>query len=301
MKRSISGPSLPIPTTWVYRSSGTANGLAAVAANGATLVAIGGLQTVIYSVNAGNNWSNSSSGFSTTAVNDVIYADGKFVACGAGTASGNKIRYSSNGSSFSGATHPWAAIATIYGLAMGASNILAISSGSAPNTAKSTSSSGPFTAVTTPQSFGSIAIAADGSGSVVVGGLSGQIARSTDDGDTFSSVTSPTSTQWNKARWGNGKFLMIGRSGSNYQSSDGGATWSSANISTSSHLYDAFYQDGVWVVVGQSSFLQYSIDDMATWTSATSGLSGGDIFGVTFTEGRWVVVGSSGDIRTSDV
>ena len=94
---------------------------------------------------------------------------------------------------------------------------------------------------------------------------------------------------------------MIGRSGSNYQSSDGGATWSSANISTSSHLYDAFYQDGVWVVVGQSGFLQYSIDDMATWTSATSGLSGGDIFGVTFTEGRWVVVGSSGDIRTSDV
>jgi photosystem II stability/assembly factor-like uncharacterized protein len=68
-------------------------------------------------------------------------------------------------------------------------------------------------------------------------GDSGTIVRSTDNGSSFSTVTSPTSKILTDVSFGNNTFVGVGVSGTILRSTDNGTTWNSMTSGTTEYLY----------------------------------------------------------------
>ena len=100
-------------------------------------------------------------------------------------------------------------------------------------------------------------------------------------------------------------WIAVGSTGSLHRSTDNGSSFTSVTSGTTSTLHGVWYGDGRWVAVGASGTVCYSTDDGATWTATTASYpisgSANTLENVRFGNGVWVAVGSAGKcIRSTD-
>jgi hypothetical protein len=188
-------------------------------------------------------------------------------------------------------------------------------------------------------SFGLYKVASGNGVFVAVGGFGGYQYYSVDDGQTWTTVTSPLSGNWNGVAFGNGVFVAVG-AGNQAYSNDDGLTWTYVTtplsggwncvafgngvfvaIDSNNQAYSndngltwnyvasplpaVYWQsvafgNGVFVTVGQGGPYQaYSTDNGQTWTTVTSPLSG-NWNGVAFGNGVFVMVGDDNQAYSTD-
>ncbi|MBC8410863.1 MAG: hypothetical protein H8E12_19425 [Rhodobacteraceae bacterium] len=74
-------------------------------------------------------------------------------------------------------------------------------------------------------------------------GQSGKILRSTDNGASFSSVTSPITTYLYGVAFGNDTFVAVGQSGKILRSTDAGASWNNETSPITTYLYGVTFSE----------------------------------------------------------
>jgi len=99
---------------------------------------------------------------------------------------------------------------------------------------------------------------------VAIGG-SRTILTSSDNGTTWTTLTSGTSGYRNGITLGNSNFVVVGESGEILTSSDG-TTWTSRTSGTTNQLQGVTYGNGNFVAVGWSGTILTSSDNGTTWT-----------------------------------
>lgn len=128
-----------------------------------------------------------------------------------------------------------------------------------------------------------------GNGIFIAGDGSGNISRSTDKGQTWSSPVGTTAGSFNSIVYGNGKWIATGYTG-NIQSTDDGLTWTNLASITDTALI-AFYANSVWLVGGGST-LHRSTDNGVTWSSISGGMT--DLRAFAYGVSVLIMVGASG-------
>jgi hypothetical protein len=176
-------------------------------------------------------------------------------------------------------------------------------------------------------------VASDGS-TIVLTGDAGVIEYSTNGGSTWSSVDKGSMT-FTDVVFADDLFVAVATGGKIYTSSNG-STWTSRTSGTSSHLQGVCYTGSKFVAVGSqvcttssdgitwsastqtgkyfehvcsngstliaggpSSKVYRSTNSGSSWSTVTSGLSG-NIKGVAYGDGRWVVGNNGGKVFYSD-
>jgi len=129
----------------------------------------------------------------------------------------------------------------------------------------------------------------------------GNIAYSTNDGITWTTVTNGTGTV--RVNWGVDKFLAwnTGSSGvgSTYYTSTNGSSWTSRTFPVAPQAKSSVrFVNGLWFL-GSSSGALYTSSDGITWTSRVSGAGSSAIHGFGYAAGFYVACGSSGYLATS--
>jgi len=74
-------------------------------------------------------------------------------------------------------------------------------------------------------------------------GNSGTIVRSTDNGSSFSTVTSPTSNYLRGVGFGNNTFVGVGNSGTIVRSTDNGSSFDNVTSPTSNFLWGVGFSE----------------------------------------------------------
>jgi photosystem II stability/assembly factor-like uncharacterized protein len=124
----------------------------------------------------------------------------------------------------------------------------------------------------------------------------GDIWRSI-DGTTWTKITSPVSTVFNRLHFINGRFLVVGQSQVIIASQDG-ASWQvwSENSGNDVLLYDIAYGNGIYAAVGKrmdgKAFIMRSADGGQTWTEAALNLQG-ELKGLAYGNGLFVAAGGN--------
>ena len=135
-----------------------------------------------------------------------------------------------------------------------------------------------------------------GNGVWMAGG-SGTIYRSTDNGDTWSSVYTSAGSIKDIAYDGTGGWSVFGGHNDIWGSTDGGDTWTQHfDRNDSSNLGSVAYSTatGLWMATGQSNQIIYSADGI-NWTWEDNGLF--HTYGIAVDQnGTWVRVGEAGHI-----
>jgi photosystem II stability/assembly factor-like uncharacterized protein len=113
---------------------------------------------------------------------------------------------------------------------------------------------------------------------------SGRIARSTDKGSSWSTITFPSPTKlFDIHAFDSLRFLVLGQFGGIYRTTDGGQQWMQANVPTQSDLRRfAFLTDQHGFAAGDGGALVETNDGGQTWTVPGQGLVG-SFFDITFT------------------
>ena len=96
---------------------------------------------------------------------------------------------------------------------------------------------------------------------VVVVGQSGTIVRSTDNGSSFSSVTSPTSNNLEGVGFGNNTFVAVCNNGTIVRSTDNGSSRDNVTSPTSYHLEEVGFGNNTFMGVGDSGTIMRSTDN----------------------------------------
>jgi hypothetical protein len=129
-------------------------------------------------------------------------------------------------------------------------------------------------------------------------------------GEEGTVVTSPDAVTWTvqysgvlsnllSVTYGSAGFLAVGQGGIILTSPDG-INWSPQNAGTSVTLDSASFGNGYYLVTGANAVAMTSPDG-ATWTERNIGATSGQtLYGSTFLNGRFDVVGSGGTILESD-
>ena len=265
---------------------------------GGTFMAVssdtGSTQKVMRSTNAGQTWTGLS-GAETHSWNDIVYGDGQFMliaaANNAGSPNTSQALFTTNGGdSFTAATPPgggWNSITYI--------NDTFIASGSTGDTVI-WNTRGETTWTETAALGSSVNIQAVDAlqNSVMAGGGTGRLFRSTNNGATWSEVTSPTSSAMNS--FASSPTTAIGTTnlGQTIVSTDDGASWS-LGPAAGVNPRRINYHNGVWVMVSDTS-IAISIDEGQNWELISPPQT--NIWrNVVFGQGVWVAVSSSGAIR----
>lgn len=289
---TITNP-LPIPTTWVTRSSGTAQNLSAVGASSNEIIAIANNATPDMRRSLdGIAWSSITGHSVGQNATDVRYGGGVFLITAGGTVAANKIRRSTDGGlTWTASPHPVTGSDVVYGTAFGPGVIVAIAITGAKSL-RSLDGGLTFVAATTGITFNPTSVEFGG-GVFVATGLSGEIATSP-DGDVWTNRTSAITTQINKVRYGDGNFIAVA-GGGQIASSPDGSTWTRRDIAGVTGAWSGIhFNGGVWLIIGTSNQGQYSTNNGVTWTATpVNGVAADHI------AGKWVVVGSGGVIMTS--
>jgi hypothetical protein len=159
-----------------------------------------------------------------------------------------------------------------------------------------------FKSASTP--FGTAAVVSldCGNGLVLAGTGLGLVAKSTDNGLNFTSLTPPFtgSPGINAIAYGNGIFIL-GTSNGQIARYDG-TTWSGliTNPFGGSPVNGLFYASGVWVAVGGSGKIARSTDNGLTWGSLiTNSFAGYNILNVVCGNGVFIAVSYGGGIARS--
>ncbi|MBI5483048.1 MAG: hypothetical protein HY888_01135 [Deltaproteobacteria bacterium] len=269
----------PDGVTWTKRTSGLENdfywtnelrGISFDSASG-TFTAVGSAGTYLTSPD-GITWTSKRKG-TTNTLSDVIYANNTFVTVGAmGT-----VLTSPDGKSWSDRSIVTPGInLTLSGIAYG--NSLFAAAGQSYNTSAY-------------QATNVVYVSADGI--------------------SWTQKTAPGTTALANIAFGNNTFVAGGANGIIVSSSDNGDTWSSRTSGIAGKITGITYGNGTFVAVSevetQPTFNPFvpslpgvplTSSDGITWTKQSFGGSY-NIYGVTFGNGLFVAVGSSGAILTS--
>lgn len=106
------------------------------------------------------------------------------------------------------------------------------------------------------------------------------VARSTDNGASYSAVSVTTQNSWTAIEYGNSTYIMVGQTGtgSARRSTDEGATWANITLpSTYSNGWrDITYGDGKWVAIaaytgGSNAQAAVSTNNGTTWSAVDLG------------------------------
>lgn len=160
-----------------------------------------------------------------------------------------------------------------------------------------------------------MSVATDGEGVWVAVAYGGELMRSTDDAETWETVSEPaapaaadTNQLWSVATDGTGRWLAIRDTDSDDSlsellvSTDDGATWTLSSTPPPRDYRAIAYGDGVWIAVSSnggssSTRIARSDDGGATWTTPTAP-SGQWQSVATDGEGVWVAVAYFTDSRS---
>lgn len=166
-----------------------------------------------------------------------------------------------------------------------------------------------WTPMLSPTGSSLSALATDYTGTWVAVGSGGTVVRSTNNGASWSSVSTPagTGSSLSCVGYGNGVWVIGITPGTAshfnqcLRSTNGGASWSLVNHNLNKKV---FYLEtdgsGVWVLSADREQLSRSIDDGASWSTLSFG--SGAPFGSIAADGNgnWIVGGSTTDtVRTS--
>ena len=149
-------------------------------------------------------------------------------------------------------------------------------------------------------------VTTNGSGTwiAVRGGASGinDLARSTDDGITWSYASTGVSTSLQSIAYGNGYFVIATSGSTTLRSATGASgSWSASASAPSSNWSRIGYGNGVFIAIkggsgggASSSNMMRSTDDGATWSSVSTPAftnSGNTILyqGISYGNGTWVI------------
>ena len=129
-------------------------------------------------------------------------------------------------------------------------------------------------------------------------GDNGVIYRS-NNGEAWTGITTTSiSTRMNHVHYGNGQWIAVGAAGSIARSSDQGLTWTVVSAGATFDLNRVGYANSVWVAIGQSGMVLNSVDTN-NWYKKFVGV-GTDFNGLSFGDNKFVAVGLSSNIYTSE-
>jgi len=176
-----------------------------------------------YSVNSATMYSSGSGNPFTK----VIYADGQFVAIAGGTTVSTAVGTSDNGVEWTFSTLP--ASARWKSIAYGNGNYIAVGDG-----VSAISTDGISWALAGAPSLSYTGVAYGDGVWIAVASGGDTAVKSTDDGDTWTTITLPSGSDWSAITYGKGKFVAIAESASSNTesaySADGGDTWTESSM-----------------------------------------------------------------------
>jgi len=275
--------------TWNAQTSGFGSTIIQGVTYGDGLyVAVGNDGTMTTSTN-GTSWTSRTSGFGSTSINSVTYGDALYVAVG----NDGTMTTSTNGTSWTSRTSGFGST-SINSVTYGDALYVAVG-----NDGTMTTSTDGTTWTSRTSGFGSENIrgVTYGDGLYVAGGYDGKLTTSP-DGTTWTSRTSGFGgDNIFGVGYGNGLFIAVGDA---MTTSPDGITWTARTYGTT-QLYSVKYAGGVYVAAGYpgNSINLITSPDGITWTARTSGFGSNYINDLAYGDGRWVAVGSSGNLTTS--
>jgi photosystem II stability/assembly factor-like uncharacterized protein len=93
--------------------------------------------------------------------------------------------------------------------------------------------------------------------------------------------------------------MIGGVSGRVNISTDNGQTWGTPTDRLNASIINAIiYANGVWMIGGYNGLVNISTDNGQTWGTPTDRLSSSTITEITYANGVWMIVGVSGLINT---
>ena len=262
----------PAPTYTVSSGTIQSGNWAASAHSGGKFVAVASGGVASYSTN-GTSWTAAtgfpSASYTAAAAGKILTVD-YYVAVASGT---RTSVYSTNGSTWVSNATGMPASANWSGVAYGNSRFVAIQTGgtaTAISTDGSTwSSGGSFNTSTTwtAITYGNgrfVAVSGAGSAST-------RSAYSTDNGVSWTEVTSLPSANWTSVTYGNGRFVAVATGGTQGAYSTDGVTWTSTTLPASGTWKEVRYGQGTFFAIagygGSATTVGGSSTDGITWTS----------------------------------
>lgn len=235
------------------------------------------------------------SGIDNVTMNDVIFADGKFVASGSG-----KIYYSEDGIAWY--TSPSSITGNVWALGYGKGKFVAVAYA---GSARCYYSDDAITWTAGSISHGAIlGCIAYGNGRFIclpqAPNASGVYSE---DGMTWSTLGSGSisTTKTNDVIYADGKFVAVGPGMIRY-SEDDGVSWTTITYDNllSDTLNGIAYGNGMFVAVGDGGVIYISTDGGVTWVRILTQLVQENLLDITFGDGRFVATGDNFVIYTED-
>lgn len=252
----------------------------------------------------GVTWTARTSGFGSSVIYDVIFANGMFVTCGQGgkvATSMDGVTWTLQSTVLSGATLRKLAFGKGYWLVIGTTGQVASSPDAVTWTTGDTGFAG--------QNSFSLTF---GNGRFVIGGAEGRYASSI-DGLTWtdSAVQRPQIPGFETVAvytlaYGGGLFVAGGQNGALATSPDG-VYWTDRSgvfdspVESVTVAYYGTIASGtgnIFIIAGTSGSVATS-EDGITWTKVTSGVGVTSINGLAFGDGRFIAVGVNGLVASS--
>lgn len=135
-------------------------------------------------------------------------------------------------------------------------------------------------------------------GSKIVARTSTGVVTSTVTGETMNAVHVKSTYNETTGLWTH-EYLAVGNNGTIRRSTDNGVTWTPITSGTTSHLYDVTYYNNNWVIVGANgTMLRSTTGDSSTWLSLASGTAQ-SLRSVIGAQGRIFAVGDNSTIVRS--
>lgn len=137
-----------------------------------------------------------------------------------------------------------------------------------------------------------------GNGIFVVGGESGYVTTSTDEGTTWSTPKQLVTTgSWSNVIYANGSFMMLNFHNGKLATSTDGITWTTRDTYSLEYWRGLAYGNGIYVAVGPSYGTIMTSTDGETWTKRTVGsVTWQDI---AYGNGKFIIISDSGYFSTS--
>lgn len=135
---------------------------------------------------------------------------------------------------------------------------------------------------------------------VVIVGIAGCIATSDDDGETWTTRTSGTTSQFNAVAFGNNTFVAIASTASATKYSTNGIDWLSVTGITGTPL-DITYTGSQFVAINTIGGVFTSANGITFTAVTTTGITPAftAASGITFSNGYYVIVGNTGQVAIS--
>lgn len=282
--------------TWTKAtSSGTSSTLYGVGADYGDVFVTGSSGTSLKSGDRGKTWTAQPSFFNFTMYSIMRnYLTGLYVAAGA---SGSLFLSNDYAKTWSYTMLP----STLLYRALGVSGSRFLASGNSSLMYSTTDFGQNWTLMRGPSSGTYYGLGRDATtGTILLSASSGGLMRSTNNGQSWSSVTSGvTNTLYSVSAATQNVFVVTGSSSTILRSTNGGSSFTKIAAPTSGRtLYDSGCSGSRCLIVGSSNTLFRSTNGGSSWTKVTSPASSSTtLYGVAFgSSTRAVIVGSFGNI-----